>query len=1114
MVGGSSSKKTSSQGAWLGSEICEGHIEALRHHRLLPPASQVLVRIPGAETSLTPASGEVVVFNEHFYRGFGLPASFFFSEWLHFFGLQPHHLAPNVILELSAFVVLCEGFLGIKPRLDLWQSLFFFKQESIAMEKAELEKLAGLRPMMPCGATLVHHRSKSDFPQLPLQESIKQRQKGFFYMKNADPARDALNMPPFNVDPPTKLNWAAKFPKPIPEVAQIGAYLEILEKGGLLGRDLLTTMVTCRILPLQRRPHLVCQMSGRHDRCRTSTKRFTPSMVARRMNLISTARMDDSGNWSWGMTPLQQVPYTPGGRCSFLFFVVCLATGRLAEPAVESFAQMFEKLQAALCPRAPNVATADASEIEDEGVIESRSDSFGGLENALESEGTEPYGEYQRPSAADRTDDDEISSFLSDAAFEEDSDGVEEVTSPPLMRGQHQRAEVAGTDEAAGKKGKGATASREVEDVQEDTASAAERAGWTAADAAQRELEEQSKRRWDAAAGKMVEGQSRPSRAEKPVEKRTKARHDPSAHARVEEPASEAAPRRAPRDEEAESSKPYASASVDLEVIPNSPKAEAAPDAPDLIMDAPHVAPNAPGVTMDAPDAAHPPPVEEAALAGTSAEPAAAPSPVAGAIVVPHQGSATPGAGARAGSRPMKSWRAADLARARLPARTALHGVPELVSLFANSRFKVDQAPRVVGSDLQHLEERTRDLYDVEVEAYSELRAQNQAADGQVAELQGRLGEVIVERDALRDAGGRLQEQLALLQTEKKELEAASRVELEQLHASLQEKDASHSADVERLASVHLGEMKLKDAAFREKEEALVQKQTQLAKAIDSAATLQEEVARLTQASKVQELEVVESAHETDGAFHRLFPETQGATDTAVEVSREEHRAAGQEVDATSGWSVEEIGVGLRARLRALGESVAWLQVAGSSMVAALWPDGVELASMSRLARWLAAGEDRLDAWHASAARAGAYMALRLAKSWYRNLGLGKLVTQRDGSEAELQAMEEALRVRASDITGYAAWDELNLERGEGGNVIPEDLHGLHPYDADGSSDETAHEVDNVVASSGAAYADSGADGVAGSHGGDGATTSRAAGDGEATTSGAAAGATDEAAAP
>ncbi|KAE8798039.1 60S ribosomal protein L11 [Hordeum vulgare] len=123
-------------------------------------------------------------------------------------------------------------------------------------------------------------------------------------------------------------------------------------------------------------------------------------------------------------------------------------------------------------------------------------------------------------------------------------------------------------------------------------------------------------------------------------------------------------------------------------------------------------------------------------------------------------------------------------------------------------------------------------------------------------------------------------------------------------------------------------------------------------------------------------------------------------------------------------------------------------------MVAAMWTEGVEPASMSWLPRWLAAGEDRLDTVHARA-----YMALRLAKSWYQNLDLDKLVAQRDGLEVELQAVEEGLRVRANDIASYDAWDELNLERVQGGNVIPEDLHGLQPYDADGISDKAAHEV-------------------------------------------------------
>ncbi|KAE8821451.1 hypothetical protein D1007_00601 [Hordeum vulgare] len=370
MARGSSSKRSlaqqaSLQGAWLGSDVEEELIDALRHHRLLPPASQVSVHLPGFEASPAPIAGEVVVFAEHFYRGFGLPASSFFAEWLQFFGLQPHHLAPNAILELAAFVVLCEGFVGIEPRVDLWRSLFFFKQQSIAMEKSE---------------------------------------KGFFYMRSIDPAQDALNMPPFTIAPPTRHNWDAKTPKSHPEVALIRGHPDILRESGLLGRDLLATMV------------------------------------------------------------------------------------------------MFKTLQGSLPQPAPDVVASGASELEDEDAMEPRSDSSAGTGDPLESEGTEPSGEYPRHALADWMDDDEEASFYLMQPSRE---------IPTRWR-------------------------REAEDADEDTATAAERAGWAAADAADRELVIESKRRWDTAAGKTAMGQPCLSRVERPTEKRAKARQDPSAHARAE----------------------------------------------------------------------------------------------------------------------------------------------------------------------------------------------------------------------------------------------------------------------------------------------------------------------------------------------------------------------------------------------------------------------------------------------------------------------------------------------------------------------------------------------------------------------------------------------------
>ena len=110
-------------------------------------------------------------------------------------------------------------------------------------------------------------------------------------------------------------------------VALICAQLDILEKSGLLGRDLLATMVVRRILPLQRRPHLVCQMSGRLDPCQLSIKRFTPGAVAQRVNLISTARMDEGGEWIWGMASFNRVHPPPMVALLPSFLSFCFEAG-------------------------------------------------------------------------------------------------------------------------------------------------------------------------------------------------------------------------------------------------------------------------------------------------------------------------------------------------------------------------------------------------------------------------------------------------------------------------------------------------------------------------------------------------------------------------------------------------------------------------------------------------------------------------------------------------------------------------------------------------------------------------------------------------------------------
>ena len=107
-------------GDWDGSNVHEDHVELLRKTRRLPSVEKVEVRLaPAKELMLEPWEGERVVFRSHFLRGIGLPVSAFFRSWLEFYQLQPHHLPPNTVVLLSAFVTLCEGYLGVLPTLDL-----------------------------------------------------------------------------------------------------------------------------------------------------------------------------------------------------------------------------------------------------------------------------------------------------------------------------------------------------------------------------------------------------------------------------------------------------------------------------------------------------------------------------------------------------------------------------------------------------------------------------------------------------------------------------------------------------------------------------------------------------------------------------------------------------------------------------------------------------------------------------------------------------------------------------------------------------------------------------------------------------------------------------------
>ena len=110
-------------GKWMVSSVTEGHIKKLRKAGYL--SDDIAHRLPDVGQLIpTPRPHERVVFLPHFLRGLGFPLHPFVRGLMFYYGLDFHDLAPNFILNISAFIVVCEAFLCIQPHFGLWLKTF------------------------------------------------------------------------------------------------------------------------------------------------------------------------------------------------------------------------------------------------------------------------------------------------------------------------------------------------------------------------------------------------------------------------------------------------------------------------------------------------------------------------------------------------------------------------------------------------------------------------------------------------------------------------------------------------------------------------------------------------------------------------------------------------------------------------------------------------------------------------------------------------------------------------------------------------------------------------------------------------------------------------------
>ena len=149
----------------MASSVTKEDIKKLREAGYL--STDIAHRLPAEGQIIpTPKPRERVVFLSHFVRGLGLPLHPFVRGLMFYYGLDFHDLAPNSILNISVFIVVCEAFLHITPHFGLWLKTFNVKPKVVSGQQAE------------CGGAMVGKMPNLTWPEGSFVETVKGWQSG------------------------------------------------------------------------------------------------------------------------------------------------------------------------------------------------------------------------------------------------------------------------------------------------------------------------------------------------------------------------------------------------------------------------------------------------------------------------------------------------------------------------------------------------------------------------------------------------------------------------------------------------------------------------------------------------------------------------------------------------------------------------------------------------------------------------------------------------------------------------------------------------------------------------------------------------------------------------
>ncbi|KAM0895907.1 hypothetical protein ACQ4PT_023559 [Festuca glaucescens] len=205
---------------------------------------------------------------------------------------------------LSSFAAFCEGYVELWPSLKLWAQLYTLRINSIQDPTVPLPK-----PIVQCGACIVVPRQKSPHVKMAGLESCRKWQRTFFYIKNTSNV-DLINLPAYVPGERSQVNWLYNPKQSHKETNRIFEYIEGLQEDHEpTADDIVHTFIMRRVLPLQRRVHKICQMSGPLDPTKISTFELSKPDVVVKVKAIAKTKMPV--DWKSGLEPFSRANPPP-----------------------------------------------------------------------------------------------------------------------------------------------------------------------------------------------------------------------------------------------------------------------------------------------------------------------------------------------------------------------------------------------------------------------------------------------------------------------------------------------------------------------------------------------------------------------------------------------------------------------------------------------------------------------------------------------------------------------------------------------------------------------------------------------------------------------------------